>query len=68
MTFTRLDDNSKHTVVVVGNIGADPTANPPAVSNESPLGAALLDHGVGDVCTVDGPHTYQVRIDSFRLN
>ena len=46
-------DGEKTTVHIAGNTGADPMAEIPAVSNESPLGKALLGSGVGDTVTVE---------------
>ena len=47
------EDGSKVTVRIAGNTGADPTAEPPAVSNESPIGKALLGQKVGSQIRVE---------------
>ncbi len=55
-------DGEKTTVHIAGNTGADPMAEIPAVSNESPLGKALLGSGVGDTVTVEVEEPYTVKI------
>lgn len=55
-------DNEKTTVRIAGNTGADPMAEVPAVSNESPLGKALLGNSVGDTVTVEVEEPYTVKI------
>ncbi|MBO8426791.1 MAG: transcription elongation factor GreA [Firmicutes bacterium] len=68
VTFIRLDDKSKRTVALVGNVGANPTANPPAISNESPIGKAILDKKPGDVATVESPSgDYDIKIESIQM-
>lgn len=47
------DDNPPETYVVVGPAEADPRAG--RISNESPLGRAILDHRIGDKVTVEAP-------------
>lgn len=49
-------------VVVVGSTGANPMADLPAVSNESPLGKALLGKKKGSVVTVESEVPYAVKI------
>ena len=47
--------------VIVGAAEADPRAG--KISNESPLGKALLNHRAGDIVTVDAPGgTFKVKI------
>jgi transcription elongation factor GreA len=45
--------NGTHTYQVVGSAEADPSAN--KISNESPVGAAVLGHRKGDVVSVTTP-------------
>ena len=40
---------------IVGTTEADPMAEPPRISNESPVGRAILGHKVGDVIKVRTP-------------
>ena len=48
------EDNAKpEEYIIVGAAEADPRAG--KISNESPLGRALLNHRPGDVVTVDAP-------------
>ena len=48
-----LDDNEEETYSIVGARESDPMHN--KISNESPVGAALLGHKAGDVVTVEAP-------------
>jgi transcription elongation factor GreA len=47
------DDGEPEEYTIVGAAEADPRAG--KISNESPLGKALLNHRPGDVITVDAP-------------
>jgi transcription elongation factor GreA len=47
------DSNDPEDYVVVGRAEANPREG--RISNESPLGRALMDHRVGDVVRVDAP-------------
>ena len=53
-------------VHIAGNTGADPMADIPVVSNESPLGQALLGKGIGEEVLVDVEEPYKVRILEIR--
>ena len=58
-----LSDDTVLTIRIRGNTGADPLGVPPAVSNESPFGKAVLNHKVGDVVTVEAESgDYEVEI------
>ena len=48
------DDGEKEEYKIVGSMEADPFDN--KISNESPLGIALLNHHVGDSVNVDSPN------------
>ena len=48
-----MDDNEEETYSIVGARESDPMRN--KISNESPVGAALLGHKAGDVVTVEAP-------------
>lgn len=51
------------TVKIVGTVEADPFAEPyPLVSNESPLGEALLGQTAGSKVTVESDEPYEVEI------
>lgn len=55
------DNGSKHTLHIVGSSEADPAVG--KISNESPLGQALLGKRVGDavvITTPRGPVTYNI--------
>jgi transcription elongation factor GreA len=47
------DDNEPETYVIVGPAEANPRQG--RISNESPLGRALMDHRAGDLVKVDAP-------------
>ncbi len=49
----KLDDDEEETYVIVGSAEADPFNG--RISNESPVGSALMGHTVGDVVEVETP-------------
>ena len=56
------------TVRIRGNTGADPLDNPPAVSNESPFGAAVIGKKVGDIATIQAASgDYEVEIQKILI-
>ena len=61
VTFIDLSENEEETVVIVGSVEANPFEG--KLSNVSPLGAALNNHKVGAVVTVNGVEDpYQVKV------
>jgi len=61
-----VDDNEEEEYTIVGAREADPMNN--KISNESPIGKALLGKKVGDVATVDAPEgMYDVKVLEIRL-
>lgn len=55
------DDNEEDTYYIVGSLESDPFEN--KISNESPIGAALIGKKKGDVVSVEGPNgSYNVKI------
>lgn len=61
VTILYIDDEEEDTYSIVGSLEADPFEN--KVSNESPIGAALMGSKVGDVINVEGPNgSYQVKV------
>ena len=61
VTVLYVDDNEEDTYSLVGSLEADPFEN--KISNESPLGAALIGSKVGDVLSVDGPNgSYDIKV------
>lgn len=61
VTVLYVEDNEEDTYYIVGSLESDPFEN--KISNESPIGAALIGKKVGDVVSVDGPNgTYNVKI------
>ena len=61
VTVLYVEDNEEDTYYIVGSLESDPFEN--KISNESPIGTALIGKKVGDVVSVDGPNgTYNVKI------
>jgi len=61
VTILYVDDKEEDTYSIVGSLEADPFAN--KVSNESPIGHALIGSKVGDVISVEGPNgSYDVKV------
>ncbi len=55
-----LDSHKKATYTIVGTVESDPFSG--KISNECPLGIAVLGKKEGDVIEVKGPKTYQLKI------
>ena len=61
-----LDDEEEEEFTIVGARESDPMNN--KISNESPIGSAMLRHKVGDVVTVEAPDgPYELKILEIRL-
>ena len=61
VTVIYVDDDEEDTYYIVGSLESDPFEN--KISNESPIGAALMGKKKGDVVSVDGPNgSYEVKI------
>lgn len=55
------DDDDTEVFSIVGSMEADPFEN--KISNESPIGKAILGKKVGDICDVPSPNgSYQVKV------
>lgn len=65
VTFQEVATGKQSTVRIVGQIGADPFAEPPSVSNESPIGVALIDREPGQNVWIEAADRYEVRILSI---
>ena len=61
-------NGKKDEFMVVGTLDADPTAG--KVSNESPIGKALLGKQVGDEITIDHPNkiTYKIKNINYEIS
>jgi len=61
-------NGKKDEFIVVGTLDADPTAG--KVSNESPIGKALLGKKVGDEITIDHPNkiTYKIKDINYEIS
>lgn len=53
VTITEIGSGSKEHYIIVGSAEADPASG--RISNESPLGRALLGHKVNDIVSVQAP-------------
>jgi transcription elongation factor GreA len=61
VTIVEVGSKSKEVYEIVGAAEANPVSG--HISNESPLGKALLSHKAGDIVTVEAPENkYQVKI------
>lgn len=61
VTIDYVDDDDTEVFSIVGSMEADPFEN--KISNESPIGKAILGKKVGDICDVPSPiGSYQVKV------
>ena len=61
-----LDDEEEEEFTIVGARESDPMNN--KISNESPIGSAMLRHKVGEVVTVEAPDgPYELKIPEIKL-
>ena len=61
VTILYVDDDEEETYNIVGSLEADVFSN--KISNESPIGVAIIGKKVGDVIPVEGPNgSYDVKI------
>ncbi len=64
VTISYVDDNEKEEYKIVGSLEADPFNN--KISNESPIGAAVIGKKVNDIVTVETPNgSFDVKIESI---
>ena len=61
VTVIYVDDDVEDTYYIVGSLESDPFEN--KISNESPIGSALIGKKKGDIVSVEGPNgSYNVKI------
>ena len=61
VTVIYVDDDEEDTYYIVGSLESDPFEN--KISNESPIGSALIGKKKGDIVSVEGPNgSYNVKI------
>lgn len=61
VTILYVDDEEEETYSIVGSLESDPFEN--KISNESPIGSAIMGKKVGDVISVLGPNgSYDVKV------
>ena len=59
-TVTVTAERKSHDYLIVGSTEADPSGEPPKISNESPLGKALIGRKVGDKVVVTLPNGNEI--------
>ena len=65
VTMTNTDNDDEWELTLVGSVEADPDNE--LISDESPIGEALMDKRVGDVVTIQVPNgVVQYKIESIR--
>ena len=62
--YQNMTTNEKASVTIVGSLEADPFEK--KISNNSPLGIALLNASKGEVVTVQAPKKYDVKITNIK--
>lgn len=61
VTVQYVDDDEQEEYSIVGSMEADPFEN--KISNESPIGKAIMDKRVGEVISVESPNgSYDIKI------
>jgi len=61
VTIVYMEDNEEEEYTIVGSMEADPFEN--KISNESPIGMAIMHKKVGDIISVESPTgSYQIKI------
>lgn len=61
VTVKYIDDDEEEVYSIVGSMEADPFEN--KISNESPIGKAIMDKKVGDTISVESPNgSYDIKI------
>ena len=61
VTVKYVDDDDEEEYSIVGSMEADPFEN--KISNESPIGRAIMDRRVGDIISVESPNgSYDIKI------
>ena len=61
VTVKYVEDDEEETYTIVGSLEADPFEN--KISNESPIGTAIIGKKVGDIIDVEGPNdSYKIEI------
>ncbi|MCR4561707.1 MAG: transcription elongation factor GreA [Bacilli bacterium] len=59
------DGDEVRLVKITGSVETDPFAEPPSISNESPLGAALLGRAQGEKVYIECDEPYEVEITNI---
>ncbi len=65
ITINYVDDDEEEEYKIVGSLEANPFEN--RISNESPIGSAVIGKKVGDIVSVESPNgSYEVKIVSIK--
>lgn len=63
--ITFLDTNTEATYKIVGTIESDPFKN--LISNDSPLGTALIGRSKGDIVEIKAKKNYTIRVEEITV-
>ena len=66
VTFKDLSDNTEHTVDIVGSVEANPLEG--LISNECPIGSAMIGKHVGERVIIETSEPYEIEILNIALN
>ena len=66
VTFKDLSDNTEHTVDIVGSVEANPLEG--LISNECPIGSAMIGKHVGERVVIETSEPYEIEILNIALN
>ena len=66
VTFKDLSDNTEHTVDIVGSVEANPLEG--LISNECPIGSAMIGKHVGERVVIETSEPYEIEILNIALD
>ena len=66
VTFKDLSDNTEHTVDIVGSVEANPLEG--LISNECPIGSAMIGKHVGERVVIETSEPYEIEILNITLD
>ena len=66
VTFKDLSDNTEHTVDIVGSVEANPLEG--LISNECPIGSAMIGKHVGERVIIETSEPYEIEILNIALD
>ncbi|MHA5095032.1 transcription elongation factor GreA [Oenococcus oeni] len=66
ISFKEVPDGDEETYTIVGSAESDPLSG--KISNDSPMGKALLDHKTGDKVEIPLPENHSVTVEILHVN